>query len=258
MDTKDSNSMTLKHDGNRSVQMSIRLIQSRKTRLIQLNGLMVLLSICISACQSSGPKNTYRDSSQERPLVDEKYSIRQDRQALDEIRKDIEPEKKQANDELAFFLNLTDVVKRKPEDIRSKFDQIVRKKREVFSKDITKEREQFTKQERKSREEFLNQQKRSRDEFMKSKNTKQEKDDFFKAQDAKRTEYFAAERERRNDFESDVTERRKNFEDYIREKNSMFQQELNSYRKRYEDAQKQEEKQRLEQQKLEQQNQQGQ
>lgn len=203
--------------------------------------LVILIVLVLAACESKQKRgNTYRaEGGEERPLVDNKYSLRSDRKSMEDLRADVPEEKKRENDELAFILNLMTEVKRSPYEIREQFDKALRKKREVFDKDMTKEREVFTKNERKTRENFLKEQKETRDSFMSSKPAKEERTSFFKEQDEKRTDFFANERERRGDFESDVRERRKSFEDYARERQQFFNQEHRAYTKKYDDMKKQ-------------------
>jgi hypothetical protein len=201
-----------------------------------------LLGFLLVACASSqkAPENAYRSAEDNRPLVDDKYSLQADRKALDEARNQVPPDKKRQNDELALIVGMMNETKKSPSDIRSQFDSLLRKKRSLFDKDITKERETFTKEERKNREAFLKTQQAQRETFNHEKHSRDEKNDFFKDLDQKRAEFFSVERDKRADFESDVRERRKSFEDYAREKQDEFNQELRAYTKRYEDFKKQE------------------
>lgn len=193
-------------------------------------------------CSSLDDRNNYyKSTNEDRPLVDEKYKLSADRKKLEELRNEIPEDRKTQNDELAFVLQLMSEHKKSPSEVRSKFDDALRKKREKFSKDMTKERENFNKVERKNREEFLKNMDSERKDFMRVKHPKEERDDFFARQDARRKEYFEDQREKRNDFESDMTERRKNFEDYAREKTSEFNQEWRSYQKRYDEIKKEKE-----------------
>ena len=201
-----------------------------------------VLAIGIAACSSSNdkPDNVYRQSDESRPLVDDKYSLQADRQALADLRQNIPEDKKRENDELALILGMMSEVKKSPSDIRSRFDSVLRKKRELFNKDMTKEREAFTKDERKKRDDFMKSQREAREMFNREKHTRDEKNEFFRDLDQKRSETSSVERDRRADFEADVRERRKNFEDYIREKQNEFNQENRAYTKRYEEMKKQE------------------
>jgi hypothetical protein len=204
------------------------------------------LSIALSGCQSSNQKSGLPDnqyaSKEDRPLVDNKYSLASDRKALEDLRKDIPAEKKQDNDELSLVLQWTQKGDTAPSKIREQWQQLTRKKRETFDRDMKKEREAFNRTERKSREEFLNVQKAQREEFKRQKTNREQSNTFYKDQTQARSDFFAGEREKRGDFESDTRERRKSFEDYMKEKNNMMNDEMRNYTKKY-DALKKEKKQ---------------
>lgn len=198
-----------------------------------------VLVLGLMACSSRQvSENSYRSAADDRPLVDDKYSLQADRKAFDEIRSQVPNDKKRENDELALTLSLMNEVKKSPSEIRNQFDSLLRKKRQQFSKDLAKEREIFTKEERQKRQAFLKSQQEERDAFRNVKTDRETKNSFYKSLDEKRSEFTSVERDRRADFESDVRERRKNFEDYAREKQNEFNQELRSYRKRYEEYKK--------------------
>ena len=202
----------------------------------------ILMACGLSSCDSvESRSNRFHkdDNSDERPLVDDQYRLSSDRKALDEMRKDIPPDVKLNNDEIAFLMKLlNDSPDRDPAKIRSDFDRAIHKKRDLLSKNLTKERDEFTKQERRNREDFLKAQSEERKDFLREKHSKEDRDRFFSSQDEKRRDYFANQREKRNDFESDVTERRRNFEDYAREKTNEFNGEHRAYTKRYEEMKK--------------------
>lgn len=203
------------------------------------NGILIIVSfigLCFLVngnvgCSSSSPK-------EDRPLVDEKYSLTADRKAMNDLRNQIPSEKKKENDELAFVLGLMSEVKKPPSEIRSFFDQALKKKRDLFSKDVKAEREEFTKNERKEREKFLKELSETRQAYQRGKHSHGERSEFYRDLDARRSEYFSRERDRRNDFESNITERRKNFDDYTREKTHEFNQDHRAYVKRYEEWKK--------------------
>jgi hypothetical protein len=205
-------------------------------KLFILLGMGLVLIGCSS--QETKPANTYRDSTDQRPIVDDKYSLTQDRKEMEAMRSQIPDDKKTENDELALILGLMSDVKKEPSEIRRKFDTQLRKKRELFNKDMSKERDQFTKDERKKRESFLKAQTDARTIYQRERQTKEARAEFFNDQDSKRKEFFADLREKRNDFESDVLERRKNFEDYAREKSNEFNQEHRAFIKRREEWKK--------------------
>lgn len=206
-------------------------------------------------CATKPAPNRY-ESPENRPLVDEKYSLAADRSKLEELRKEIPQEIKNKNDQEAVIKHLVQEVKRPPHEIRSIFAEMVSKKRQEFDRDMTKEREKFNSEEKVRRDGFLDKQTSARESFNRGKKTKQERDTFFSDQDKSRKTFFADEREKRNDFESQVRERRKNFEDHIRSKSNEFNSELREYQKKYDDmkkaeaeAKRQAEKERLEGQK---------
>lgn len=200
-------------------------------------GICFLQTACTSMTDQNSSRNQYYNSSndnrEQRPLVDDKYSLAQDRKEMEELRAQIPEQRKRDNDELALMLKLTENVGQQPSDIRNKFDQLVRKRREQFDKDIQRERDQYGKIERKERDQFLKEQDRKRAEFNKEKHKREEKDEFYRDSEQRRSQFFADSREKRDDFEADIRERRKNFEDYMREKNNAFNQEMRSYTERY-------------------------
>jgi hypothetical protein len=183
--------------------------------------------------------NQYRGSDDQRPLVDDKYILKSDRQKLEDLRKEIPQNKKNENDEEALFAQYFSEVKKEPSFIREQFSKLVSKKREVFDKDLRKERDLFSKKEQKDREEFLKNQDRLKKEFSKDKKTREESNEFYKNLNDKRNEYFSSSREKRDDFEADVRDRRKNFEDHVREKQNSFNQQIKEYTLKYNELKKQ-------------------
>ncbi len=199
-------------------------------------GVAVFAFLTLS-CQVKSQRSEMSDSSaeqnKEKPLVEDSYRLKEDRQKFDEIRKDIPPERAQENDEKAFIAGLTSDITRHPEAVREKFSSIVRKKRELFNKDLEKSRNEFTKQERKDREAFNKNSELQRKEFTKDKHTNDERKDFFGDIDQKRKDFYTEQREKRDDFEANIREKRKNFEDYMREQNNDFNYEHRIYTKKH-------------------------
>lgn len=202
----------------------------------------VYLTVLTAIGCSTLSRKTEVYSQEDRPLVQEKYLLKKDQEALEDLRKDLPEEVKKQNDETAYIYSMMAEVAVEPSRIREQFQSKIRKKRELFDKDITKEREVFTKNERKLRDEFLKNQSKKRDAFFASKPTKEKRDEFFKEHEDLRKEYFANEREQRAEFDSSVRERRSNFEDYIRQMTNKFNQEHRDYSKRYDDLRKKKEK----------------
>ncbi len=210
-------------------------------------GALVLGLVFLSQtqCQSEKPRNTFRSSESpdapSRPLVEDKYRLTEDRQKLDELRKEIPPDQKTENDELALVLQLLKDESKPPYEIKNKFDQVLRKKRELFQRDAQRERESWTTSERKKREAFLKRMDQDRKDFQSQKVSKDQRAEFYKSQDMARREFSANERDRRADFESDFRERRKSFEDYARENQNSFYQEWRAYSKRFDDQKRKKE-----------------
>lgn len=210
-----------------------------------------VLCVVLSAC-SSGPTdrdaNRYDEPGADRPLVDAKYSLAADRQAVQELRKDIPETKKQENDELALMLQMVGGENQQPSRVREKWSGLTRKRRQSFDSDLKKERERFGKDERSKRDDFLKSQQQARDNFKKNKSTREQSQDFYREQADTRREFFQTQRERRDDFESSVRERRRDFDDYMREKNSQFNDEMKNYTKKWEDIRKEKQLQQKQQQ----------
>lgn len=167
--------------------------------------------------------------------VANEVSLKADRSAMDEARKDIPEEIRRENDEIAGLLSF--VVRESDEDpsrLRDRFSSALRKKRERSDRELRKKRDDFTATERKKREDFLKKLKTDRDEFTSGRRrSPEERKRFFDDQDTSRRDFFSNERDLRKDFESSMQETRKNTEDYIREKQNAFNQDLRAYQQRY-------------------------
>lgn len=171
-------------------------------------------------------------------LVDDKYSLKEDREAMDALRKNIPANVKKENDEKAFMDNMMTDLSVPPSDVRSKFQSIVNKKRESFSKDMTKSREDFYKAQTKEREAFTKEQGEKRVEFGKDKHSSSERTDFYDGLESKRKDFYEAQREKRDAFEETARDKRKNFDDYVRAKTDEFNQLHRDYTKRFEENKK--------------------
>lgn len=198
-----------------------------------------------------------RASAQDsRPLVDEKYSLEADREAFEELRKDIPAKVRKENDEKAFMDQMMSDLSKPPTEVRNKFSSIVNKKRNLFSKDMNAERESFSKKQTKDRNEFTKKQSDARADFSKKKASPDERRDFFENLETERKNFYTDQREKRDEFEENTRDKRKNFDDYIRAKTDEFNQLHRDYVKRYDenkkdlaDAKKQAELKRQQQQK---------
>lgn len=178
--------------------------------------------------------------------VQEEFLLKQDRDKLEELRSEIPQELKLKNDEEALIL---ETLKKPGSEARSKWQTLMRKKRQNFNKDASLKRKNFNQQEKTSREEFLKKQKTEREEFLKNKNIDPDKrKSFFAEQETKRKDYFQGLKETRSEFESQMTEERKTFDDYIKERNAVFNDEARARDKELMEQRKMErEKKRIEQ-----------
>ena len=188
--------------------------------------LIIMTGFLVTSCGSDSKKES--DAQIALP-VDPKYSLAKDRAEFDKLRESIPADVKKQNDEKALLAEWMGELKNSPEVVFDKFNNLVRKKRELFNKDIAKSREEFSKNEKKSRAEFLKNLADDREDFLKRKVEREKRADFFTQQDEARRTFFAEQREKRDEYESDIREKRKNFDDYIKEKTDDFHEELRNY-----------------------------
>ncbi|WP_413558666.1 hypothetical protein [Bdellovibrio sp. HCB209] len=179
------------------------------------------------------------EAQQSAPIVDDKYSLKADREAMDKLRENIPAEKRAENDEKAFMDQMMTDITKNPSEVRSKFSSIMSKKRDAFSKDMTKTREAFTKKQSEERNQFTTGQTKSRETFAKEKgHTSQERTDFYSKLDAERKEFYSKQKESRDSFEDETKTKRKDFDDYVRGKTDEFNQKHREFTQRYHDNKK--------------------
>ncbi len=193
-----------------------------------------ILFILLSSC-ALNTKQDVKQTSLSESGVDPKYSVAKDRSEFDKLRENVPTEIRQQNDEKALIAELTAELKYPPEVAREKFNNIVRKKRDIFSKDMSKIREEFNKHEKSERDAYLKELKEEREEFLKRKVDQDKRSQFFSEQDENRRTFFSEQREKRDEFESDFRARRKDFDDYIKDKTDIFNSELKDYSARWKD-----------------------
>ena len=202
---------------------------------------VVLLIFVLGGCGTTGSAPSA--SAVDEPLVESQYRLKADREAFEELRGQIDPGKKEENDELAFMLQWMAEPRIPPADVRRKFDQAVSRSRNRFQKDERKSREEFVRRERKDREDFNREQDSRRKAFNSGKPDRDKSREFYAELDRQRKEFNSSQREKRDTFEELQRDRRKNFDSYIREKTSEFTQEHRAYGRRYEDWVKERKKQ---------------
>ncbi len=198
--------------------------------------LIVVIALCTFSCQlqtthETGPAG----SNQNQTLVDPKYSLSKDRSEFDKLRENMPADVKKSNDEKALAAEWFAETKFEPDVIRDKYDNLVRKKRDLFNKDMAKAREVFNSEEQKKRAVFLKELEQQRKDFTGRRTERDAKNDFFNEQDEKRKNFMAEQKDKREDFESESREKRKNFEDYLKEKSNDFTSDLKAYRARWKD-----------------------
>ena len=186
----------------------------------------IILAILLIGCQIETKRAQDEDRS---TLVDPKYSLTQDRSEFEKLRENIPAAKRRANDEKSLISEWMLGFRLVPNEIRQRYENLVRKKHDLFNQDITKSREDFSRAEKRNRDIFLKELETERNDFSKNKKSREERADFYNRLDDKRRNYFAEEREKKDEFESTVRDQRKNFEDYLKEKSIDFNSDLKAY-----------------------------
>lgn len=187
---------------------------------------VLAMTFFLMSCQIETKRTQDEDRS---TLVDPKYSLTQDRSEFEKIRENIPAEVRKKNDEKSLLAEWMLGFRLSPNEIRERYDNLVRKKRDLFSADLSKSREDYSRTEKKNRDALLRGLETERNDFSKGKKSREERADFYNRLDDKRRNYFAEEREKKDEFESIVRDQRKNFEDYLKEKNLDFNSELKAY-----------------------------
>lgn len=190
--------------------------------------LLILISGLMSGCATS-PEN--KDDS-DQPLVQSEYKLKQDRDSFEQLRKEVPPNKKEENDELAFLEQLFSNPLKNPSEIREQFNKALRKKREALNQDLLKSRETFVKIERKERDSFSRKAKDKREQFKSQKLDREKTKEFYDELDIERKDFNAAQKDKRDIFESQVKDARKNFEDYSKEKQADFKARFKAFQEK--------------------------
>ena len=206
--------------------------------------LLSLISLTVISCANQSKNGAESTSAAE-------VSLKADRSEFDELRKDMPPEVRKENDELAGILQMLrnpNGEYERPERIRERFSKIMRDKRSRNDKQFRQEREDFNRLEKDKREEFTETQKSEKEDFLGDKPSSEKRKRFFDKQEEKRSCFYDDAREKRRSFEAEISTRRRNFEDYVREKTNLFNAELRNYQKEYDERRKGEDlKRRIEQ-----------
>lgn len=200
---------------------------------------LALVTVLLSSCQIE-TKRTQPVSphAADQTLVDPKYSISQDRIKLNKLRESVPEKTQKLNDEKALLAEWMYDFRLEPSEVREKYDNLARKKRESFNSDLAKIRDNFSKTEKKNNEQFLQDLEQERTDFLRQKKDREKKADFFTELDSKRKTFFSEHRGKRDEFESDMHDQRKNFEDYFKERQLNFNSELKIYNERWSEKKK--------------------
>lgn len=172
------------------------------------------------------------------PRKDERYSLSEDRAKFEQLRKDIPTETRSRNDEKALYMEWMSGYDREPSDIRSKFSNLVAKKRENFNKDMQKIRDLYNKEESKKKDAFNKALAEERNEIKDQKLSREERTEAYGKIDGKRKDFYAQLREDRDSFEADYRQKRKDFEEYVKEKSDIFYSELKEYTAKFNELKK--------------------
>lgn len=167
-------------------------------------------------------------------LHDDKAELDKERQNL---RKDVPPEVKAQNDDLAAILELMKSDTVQPSSLRARFFSLAERRRRDFRKETDSQRAQFNKSEAQKRKEFMRKQKEERTEFKEKadryKYDRERTKEFYDQTEMKRRDYFDEERDRRKDFESEMRQKREDFNSRMRDWQLEFTDALRSYDERW-------------------------
>lgn len=199
--------------------------------------LLVLSVVFLTSCKSGGGKKPEQVRAEDRDKIqhtlEQEMTLKQDRQQLETLRKDIPTEKQKQNDELALFLNLMKQGTEQPNLVREKFSTLVQRKRSDFRAKVARLREDFRNEETRKREDFLKVQKDKREAFTRKKPTSKENREFFSDQDRDRSRFFSDERDRRSSFEAEIQAQSRDFDSYMRERTYEFNEQFRLYSKQF-------------------------
>lgn len=201
-----------------------------------LLGTAVLLSCATGQKQNAAAHLEVQD---DRP-INQQYSIKADREELEQVRSSVPEATRIQNDELALVLKLMEGERHSPSEVRSRFNKALRRKQTQFREDMRKARTDFNTRERSERRDFLKRQDEGREEFKASASggNRDARSSFYDGQDAQRKKFFAEARDQRRNFEAEHAQKRKDFADYVKERRSFFNDEMKLYELRYKAAKK--------------------
>jgi len=187
-------------------------------------------------------KSEKRPTAARADEIENEVSLKEDRRAIEALRKDIPPDKKTENDRLAEMLKRWQEVKMSPDELRDRFDNELRKSRTKFEKQISRKREAFNSEIKEEREKFRDKQKEERDDFNGHKVSEEKRRAFYDRQDDERRKFEEDLKDKRDDFEDNLKEERKDYDDIVTNLRSEFHSEFPEYQRKYKEFQAQKEK----------------
>jgi hypothetical protein len=197
---------------------------------------LLIFSLIAAGCASGRPnpeKVRQEDRERVKQELDQEMSLKEDRESLDELRKEVPADTQKSNDELALFLNLIRQGTEAPQAVREKFNSLVMKRRSSFREKVERLRSKFRDDETRKREAFLNDQQKKRDGYLRRKHDPRDQRDFLRDLEKDRVTYFADERARRSSFESEIRAQSRDFDSYMRERQKEFDEQYRIYSKKF-------------------------
>lgn len=192
--------------------------------------LMSLFTLAGCASKESGAISSSSESSGELSLAEQKNEI-------EELRKNIPEDKRRENDKLKDILTLMHNPQLSPEVMRERFNRVTQRLREGHRRDTQRARDEFNKTQKNERNEFQKKAKEKRDEFTKRKRSSEERKEFFAEQDQERRKFNADQNDKRDLFYSDAKIKNDDFMQGLKDQTSEFNAQLKAYSVKYREKQ---------------------
>lgn len=161
--------------------------------------------------------------------VRQKYSLSEDRSQFEQLRKDIPQAQQLKNDEKSIYTEWMLGFRKEPSEIRTKYNDLISRKRDFFNRDMNKIREEYSAAESQRKKTFTDELNQERESIKSMKTTRERKTELYNEIDSKRKNFFIEVKTQRDNFEADFREKRKDFEEYIKEKRDEFNSDLKEY-----------------------------
>ena len=197
-----------------------------------------VLSSCETFTRSEQATETTENTALTNTNVRQKYSLSEDRSQFEQLRRDIPQSQQLKNDEKAIYIEWMLGFRKEPSEIRSKYNDLINRKREKFNNDMNKIREEYSTAESQRKKTFTDELNQERESIKSMKTTRERKTELYNEIDSKRKNFFIEVKTQRDNFESDYREKRKDFEEYIKEKRDEFNSDLKEYTAQYSDNKK--------------------